>query len=75
MGDLLQMSGKAAGNEGSERLRAAKDRLRKKQAEKDAKKQGAQSTHITLASTAAADAMAAALLAEEDAKKKSGKRK
>ncbi len=68
LGELLQMSAKATGNEGSERRRAVQERLRKKAAEKEAKKTTSASTDLV--ALAAADAMAASLLAEEDAKKK-----
>lgn len=64
LGDVLQMSAKATGNEGSERRRQVQERLRKKQAEKDAKKS---TTTLVSNSTAvaAAEAAASALLKEE----------
>ncbi len=65
LGELLQMSAKATGNEGSERRRAVQERLRKKAA---AKKEGGAtvgSSVSSAAATAAAEAAAAALLAEE----------
>jgi hypothetical protein len=68
LGELLQMSAKATGNEGSERRRAVQERLRKKTAEKEAKKTAL--VPADAAAAAAADAAAAALLAEEDSKKK-----
>jgi hypothetical protein len=71
LGELLQMSAKATGNEGSERRRAVQERLRKKAAEKDAKKTAlVPADAAAVAAVAAADAAAAALLAEEDSKKK-----
>ena len=73
LGELLQMSAKATGNEGSERRRAVQERLRKKAAEKEAKKTTSASTDLV--ALAAADAVAAALLAEEDAKKKKAGKK
>ncbi len=73
LGELLQMSAKATGNEGSERRRAVQERLRKKAAEKEAKKTTSASTDLV--ALAAADAMAASLLAEEDSKKKKAGKK
>ena len=72
LGEMLQFSAKATGNEGSERLRQARDRLRKKAAQKDTKKETAL-VPANMAAAARADAMAAALLAEEDAGKKKKK--
>ncbi len=66
LGELLQASAKATGNEGSERRRVVQERLRKKAAEKAAKK--TDSSIIPAAdAVAAAEAAAAALLAEEAA--------
>lgn len=73
LGELLQMSAKATGNEGSERRRAVQERLRKKAAEKDAKKSAL--VPADAAAAAAAEAAAAALLAEEDSKKKKSTKK
>jgi hypothetical protein len=67
LGELLQASAKATGNEGSERRRAVQERLRKKAA---AKRDAGASHTVDAAAALAADAAAAALLAEEDAKKK-----
>ncbi len=67
LGDVLQMSAKATGNEGSERRRQVQERLRKKQAEKEAKKMATPSG-MNPAAVAAAEAAAAALLQEEAAK-------
>lgn len=66
LGELLQMSAKATGNEGSERRRVVQERLRKKAAEKEAKKVV---IPVNPAALAAAEAVAAALLADEDKKK------
>jgi hypothetical protein len=73
LGDIMQMSAKASGNEGSERRRQVQERLRKKQAEKEAKKAGTPAT--SAAAIAAAEAAAAALLLEEDKKGANKKRK
>ncbi len=75
LGELLQMSAKATGNEGSERRRAVQERLRKKAAEKESKKTALVPADAAIAA-AAADAAAAALLAEEatKTKKKSSKK-
>jgi hypothetical protein len=74
LGELLQMSAKATGNEGSERRRVVQERLRKKTAEKEAKKTALVPADAA-AAIAAADAAAAALLAEEDSKKKKSTKK
>jgi hypothetical protein len=73
LGDILSFSAKATGNEGSERRRVVQERLRKKQAEKDAKKAKA-SPMANAAAIAAAEKAAAALLLEEEAAKKKGKK-
>lgn len=73
LGEMMQMSAKASGNEGSERRRQVQERLRKKQAEKEAKKTSINSV-TSAAAIAAADAAAAALLHDED-KKATKKRK
>jgi hypothetical protein len=72
MGDLLQGSAKASGNEGSERRRAVQERLRKKTAEKEAKKNSIV-IRSDASAIAAAEAAAAALLAEENSSKKGKK--
>ncbi len=64
LGELLQASAKATGNEGSERRRVVQERLRKKAAEKAAKKTDG-SIIPAADAVAAAEAAAAALLAEE----------
>jgi hypothetical protein len=78
-------SEKETGNEGSARRREAQERLRKKAAEKAAKRDAAASTTATATNTlvptntlvsdaaARADAAMTALLLEEDAKKPTGK--
>ena len=71
LGDVLQMSAKATGNEGSERRRQVQERLRKKQAEKAKKQTG--STVSNSAAVAAAEAAAAALLQDEIQKAKKKK--
>lgn len=71
LGDVLQMSAKATGNEGSERRRQVQERLRKKQAEKAKKQTGP--TASNAAAVAAADAAAAALLQDEIQKAKKKK--
>jgi hypothetical protein len=72
LGDLLSFSAKATGNEGSERRRVVQERLRKKQAEKEAKKTGKAPT-VSASAVAAAEAAAAALLQEEGSAKKKAK--
>lgn len=71
LGDVMQMSAKATGNEGSERRRQVQERLRKKQAEKAKKQTG--STASNTAAVAAAEAAAAALLQDEMQKAKKKK--
>jgi hypothetical protein len=73
LGDVLQMSAKATGNEGSERRRQVQERLRKKQAEKEAKKASQTGGASNAAAIAAAEAAAAALPQEES--KKGSKKK
>jgi hypothetical protein len=75
LGEVMKFAGKASGNEGSERRRVVQERLRKKTAEKDARKTNATAS-VSVGSSAAADAVAAALLAEEEnsKRKKSGKK-
>ena len=80
LGEILQSTAKATGNEGSERRRQVQERLRKKAAEKEARKAGAGASTAggaSAAAIAAAEAAAAALLAEEGAtaSKISGKKK
>ncbi len=67
LGDILNMTAKSTGNEGSERRRQVQERLRKKQAEKEARRAGPLivSSPAGAAAEAAADAAAAALLLEE----------
>lgn len=79
LGEVLGSTAKATGNEGSERRRQVQERLRKKQAEKEAKRNT--NTGLVLhdpAAAARAEAAARALLASEDAqhqKSQSQKRK
>lgn len=71
LGEVLGSTAKATGNEGSERRRQVQERLRKKQAEKEAKRGGG--TGLVLhdpAAAARAEAAARALLEAEDASKK-----
>lgn len=68
LSDVLQMSAKSTGNEGSERRRQVQERLRKKQAEKDSKKPSQTATTSNKEAIAAADAMALTLLHEENQK-------
>jgi hypothetical protein len=84
LGEILQSSAKATGNEGSERRRQVQERLRKKAAEKEAEKARRAGVGTSVGATgsaaavAAAEAAAAALLAEEAAgadRKASGKKK
>lgn len=80
LGEVLGSTAKATGNEGSERRRQVQERLRKKQAEKEAKRTG---THLVVhdpAAVARAEAAARALLELEDShvhtngqKKKAGR--
>jgi hypothetical protein len=78
MGDMLKMSARATGNEGSERRRQVQERLRKKAAEKEAAKKAGAGAGATVGSTgvssaaAAADAAAAELLAAETVGKRKG---
>jgi hypothetical protein len=68
LGDMMKMGEKESGNEGSARLREARERLRKKAAEKEAKRAGAPAhSNVVVHSEAAlqAEAAAAALLLEE----------
>ncbi len=74
LGDIMQMSAKASGNEGSERRRQVQERLRKKQAEKEAKKTTG-GAGASAAAVAAAEAAAAALMLEEDKKATNKKHK
>lgn len=71
LGEVLGSTAKATGNEGSERRRQVQERLRKKQAEKDAKKgMGAGLVLHDPAAAARAEAAARALLEAEDAQQK-----
>lgn len=74
LSEMMKGSEKESGNEGSARRREVQERLRKKQAEKDAKKagSGSGSANVVVNSEAEARAAAAAasLLLEEDAGKK-----
>jgi hypothetical protein len=66
LGDMLKSSERASGNEGSARLREARERLRRRTAERAARRaETATNTVVTAEQSAAAEAMAAALLAEE----------
>jgi len=69
IGEMMRNSEKSSGNEGSARRREVQERLRKKKAEKDAKKTAATSNIVVHADAqASADAMAAMLLNDEAAK-------
>jgi hypothetical protein len=63
---MMRNSEKSSGNEGSARRREVQERLRKKKAEKDAKKSAEVSNTVVQSdAVASADAMAALLLSEE----------
>jgi hypothetical protein len=66
---------KAAGRESSARLSMVKERLKKKAAEKEAKKTSVTTTLVPVATNAEADAAMASLLNDEANKKKSGNKK
>jgi hypothetical protein len=66
---------KAAGRESSARLSMVKERLKKKAAEKEAKKTSVTNTLVPVTTNAEADAAMASLLNEEANKKKSGNKK
>ena len=74
LSEMMKGSEKESGNEGSARRREVQERLRKKQAEKDAKKAGSGSGSgnvvVNSEAEARAEAAAAALLMEEGASKK-----
>ena len=66
IGEMMRNSEKSSGNEGSARRREVQERLRKKKAEKDAKKASVTTNTIVHADAQImADAMAAKLLKEE----------
>jgi hypothetical protein len=77
LGEMLKSSDRATGNEHSSRLREARERLRKRAAEREARRIGAASTSLVTNSIVHGDAVAhaearaaaaaAALLLEEDA--------
>jgi len=74
IGEMMRNSEKSSGNEGSARRREVQERLRKKKAEKDAKKASATTnTIVQSGAQAMADAMAAQLLKEELEKPKKKK--
>jgi hypothetical protein len=80
LGDMLKSSDRSTGNEHSVRLREARERLRKKTAEKEARRAAAAAaaaTNVVVNTEAEARAAAAmtALLLEEEAAKKSAKGK
>jgi hypothetical protein len=66
LGDMLKSSERASGNEGSARLREARERLRRRTAERAARR-ATTNTVVTAEQAAAAEAAAVALLAEETA--------
>lgn len=72
LGEVLGSTAKATGNEGSERRRQVQERLRKKQAEKEAKRAGTQLTVHDPAAVARAEAAARALLESEENKGNTG---
>ncbi len=77
LSEMMKSTDKQSGNEGSARLRAVQERLRRKQAEK-ASALVPTNTVVNAQSVAAAEAAAAALLAQcaaEDAKKPAGGKK
>ena len=69
LGEMLKSSDRATGNEHSARLREARERLRRRTAEREARRATAATTNtvVTSEAAAAAEAMAAALLMEEEA--------
>jgi hypothetical protein len=72
LGEMLKSSDRSTGNEHSARLREARERLRRKTAEKEARRTASSATNTVVtsevaAAAAAAEAMAAALLMEEEA--------
>ncbi len=78
LSEMMKSTDKQSGNEGSARLRAAQERLRRKQAEKAAANAPSNSLVVTPQSVAASEAAAEALLAmcaAEDAKKPAGGKK
>ena len=72
LGEMFKNTEKESGNEGSARRREVQERLRKKQAEKEAKRGAAPATNVFVSGEAEARALAAAtaLLLEEDSEKK-----
>lgn len=70
LGEMLKSSDRTTGNQGSARLREARERLRRRTAERDARRSAAATTTnivVTSEAEAAAAAAAAALLMEEEA--------
>ena len=70
LGEMLKGSEKESGNEGSARRREVQERLRKKQAEKEARRAPSTNIIVTGEAEARAAAAAASLMLEEDAEKK-----
>ena len=73
LGEMLKSSDRATGNEHSARLRETRERMRKKTAEREARRTAAAATNTvvnTEAEARAAEAMAALLLEEEAAASK-----
>jgi hypothetical protein len=78
LSEMMKSTDKQSGNEGSARLRAAQERLRRKQAEKTAANAPSNTLVVSPQAIAASEAAAAALLAQcaaEDAKKPAGGKK
>ena len=69
LGEMLKSSDRATGNEHSARLREARERLRRRTAEREARRAAAATTNVVVTSeaAAAAEAMAASLLMEMEA--------
>lgn len=68
LGDLMKMSEKTTGNEGSARRREVQERLRRKQAEKEARRAGTSNVVVyNSVDDATREAAYAALIAEEEA--------
>jgi hypothetical protein len=70
LSEMMKSTDKQSGNEGSARLRAVQERLRRKQAEKAGNALVPTNTLVTPQSIAASEAAAAALLAQCEAEKK-----
>jgi hypothetical protein len=78
LSEMMKGTDKQSGNEGSARLRAAQERLRRKQAEKTSANVPSNALVVSPQAIAASEAAAAALLAQcaaEDAKKPAGSKK